>query len=185
MSPHRAVLLALLAVVLSAAPARAGAVPDSATRASLQRQIGHLGRVRIGGRGGQTLLLKPVVREDGLRMREPWHNPRPAFIVIGEVPAPPPPVAFVPWSEIDEVQVPRGDPLRGSISGAIFGAGLSAIVVTVYNGVVRRYPEDAVPIVITGTAILVGVGASVGAVVGSYTENWRTIYPALPAKQRR
>jgi hypothetical protein len=160
-------------------------VPDSITRAALQRQIGHLGKVRLAGPAGETFLLKPVVRDDGLHMSGRWRAPRPALIVIGDVPAPPPPVDFVPWSEIDQVQVPRGDPLRGALSGAIFGAGLSAIIITGYNGVVRRYPEDALPIVIAGSAILVGGCAAVGAVVGSYTEGWRTVYPAPPASKRR
>lgn len=178
------IALALLAPGFSAARALAGAVPDSATRAAVQRQIGHLGRVRIVGPAGETLLLKPVVREDGLHMREPWRRPRPALVVVGEIPAPPPPVDFVPWSGIDEVQVARGDPMRGALTGAIFGAGLSAILLTVYNGVARRYPEEAVPIVITGGAILIGGCAAVGAVAGSYTENWRTVHPAPPAKRR-
>ena len=185
MRARAAIGLALLAAALAAPTARAGAVPDSAVRAALQRQIGHLGRVQVVGPAGSTLLLKPVVREDGLHMREPWRAPRPALVVIGDVPAPPPPVDFVPWSEIAQVQVPRGDPARGAISGAIFGAGLSAITLVVYNGVARRYPEEALPIVITGSAILIGAGAAVGAVIGSYTENWRTIYPAPPPKPRR
>ena len=61
--------LALLAAALAAAPPRA-AVPDSAARAALQRQIGHLGRVRLVGPAGETFLLRPVVRDDGLHMRD-------------------------------------------------------------------------------------------------------------------
>jgi hypothetical protein len=182
-------VLALLALAASlaaasAAPARAGAVPDSATRASLQWRIGHLGKVRLVGPAGETFLLEPVVRDDGLHMRRRWKAPRRALIVVGEVPAPPPPPAFVPWSEIDEVQVPRGDPARGALTGAVLGAGVSVILLAVNNDVWRRYPQEALPLVITGSAVLIAGCAVVGAVAGSYTENWRTVHPAPPEKRR-
>jgi hypothetical protein len=181
-----AIVLALLAAAPpGAASARAGTVPDSAARAALERQVGHLGRVRIAGPAGHTLVLKPVVCEDGLHMRGPWHAPRPALVVIGDVPAPPPPVAFVPWSEIDQVQVPRGDPGRGALSGAIFGAGLSAILITIYQQAIRMDTEVALPLVLTGSAVLVGTGALFGAVAGSYAEDWRTVYPAPPPPAKR
>jgi hypothetical protein len=172
--------LALLAAELAAAPARASAVPDSTARAALERQLGHVGRVRVAGPAGHTFVLRPAVREDGLHMRGTWRAPRPALVVIGDVPGPPPPVAFVPWSEIDAVQVPRGDPLKGLFSGAIFGAGMSAILTVVYGGVVRRYPDQALPFVFAGTAVLVATGATIGAVAGSYAEDWRTVYPPPP-----
>jgi hypothetical protein len=176
--------LAVLLAAASAAPARAGAVPDSAARVALQRRIGHLGRVRLLGPAGETLLLKPAVREDGLHMREPHRVPRPAVIVIGDIPAPPPPVDFVPWSEIDEVQVARGDPARGLVIGALLGAGVSAVLIGTYNSSIRADTEVAMPIVATGAAILVAGGALLGALLGSYTENWRTVHPPPPEKRR-
>jgi len=173
-------------VLLAALPllARAEAVPDSATRAALLRRIGHLAKVRVLGPAGETILLKPTVREDGLRMREPYHPPRPALVVIGEVPPPPPPVDFVPWSAIAEVQVARGEPLRGLASGALFGLGLSTIVLLVYHRAYSRYQEDALPIALVGGSVVVVTGAVVGATIGSFTEGWRSVYPEAPPDAR-
>ena len=180
------VALALLVWAQSAGAAPAGAVPDSATRAALQKRIGRLAKVRLLGPAGQeTILLKPLVRDDGLHMREPYRRPRPAVIVLGEVPAPPPPVDFVPWSAIDEVQVARGDPARGALSGALFGVGVVAISLAASHRVIQRYPEDAMPLVFMGGGILVAGCTVVGAVVGSYTEGWRTVHPEPPPPAKR
>ena len=182
---RRGILTVALAALL-AAPGTptvvAGAVPDSTARADLQRRIGHLGRVRLLGPAGETFLLKPAVREDGLHMRERWRAPRPALIVAGEVPPPPAPVDFVPWSEIDEVQVPRGDPVRGLVAGALLGAGASVVLIPACKGAIHM--DVDFPIEALCAAVLVGGGALCGAVVGSYTEGWRTVHPVPPEKRR-
>jgi hypothetical protein len=179
--------IATMLVLLAALPllARADVVPDSATRAALQRRIGRLAKVRVLGAAGETILLKPTVLEDGLRMREPYRPPRPALVVIGELPPPPPPVDFVPWSAIAEVQVARGEPVRGLVAGALFGAGLSAILFFAYERVYQRYGDEAVPVALLGGSSLTVTGAVVGATIGSFTEGWRTVYPAPPSTPPR
>jgi hypothetical protein len=177
-------LAALAASLLAAAPAVAGATPDSAARAALQRRIGRLGSVQLVGPAGSILLFKPVVREDGLHMREPWKPPRAALIVLGDVPAPPRPVEFVPWSAIEQVQVRRSGVGTGLLAGAAFGAGLAAILAVVYHHQITGDWETAQPVVLAGGTVLVGAGAVAGMLLGSLGGGWDTAYPA-PAPRGR
>jgi hypothetical protein len=182
-------LAALLALLCApAVPATAGqtATPDSAARAALQRRIGRLGSVQLVGPAGSVLLLEPVVREDGLHMREPWKPPRAALFVSADAPVPPRPVEFVPWSAIEQVQVRRSGTGTGLLAGAAFGAGLSGLLALAFHGQIASNWEagTAQPALIAGSAILVGTGALTGALLGSFGGGWHTVYPE-PAPRPR
>jgi len=170
-------LAALVVVTAAAASGRAGAIPDSAARAALQATIGHLGSVRVVGSTGGIRLLAPVVRDDGLHMRAPWKPPRPALFVSKDTPAPERPVDFVPWSAIEQVQVRRSRAGTGFLAGAAFGAGLVGMLVAVYHRPIMDDWSAAAPIVLAGGSIVVGAGATVGLLLGSFDEGWRTVYP--------
>ncbi len=167
-------LAVALPLIVSLGTAKAMDVPDSAQRARLQESIGHLGSVQILGAGRATLLLKPVVRDDGLHMREPYRAPRLALVEIGDVPKPPPPPDFVPWSAIEAVQVKRsmnpGSMARGFVIGGLLGALVSMpFVQALGRADVPRAPAIsffAVP------------GAAVGVVFGAGIQHWETVYPA-------
>ena len=180
-------LLALLAaLVVPAAPARAGDAPDSAARAALQERIGHAQAARITGPQGSILLHNPAVRDDGLFMRKPWKPPRQALVVLDGAPASPPPVEFVPWSAIDEVRVARGEWLSGTVKGGLIGAGVGAgvvalLAVAVDHGSFARAVEASDVIILVGIPI-VGVCTAVGAIVGSSYVSWPTVYPP-PARR--
>jgi hypothetical protein len=164
---------ALLAAVTLAPPARAVPAPDSAQRAALQSRIGHLGRVQIVGTRGATLLLKPVVRDDGLHLREPCRAPRQALIQIGEVP--PPPVPFVPWSEIGVVQAP----VNGFKAGLVAGA----VLLSQHRAIAREWDQYR-GLVVIGTPLFMGAGAlSGGLLFGLVGEQWKTVYPVRAARR--
>jgi len=173
-------MLALALVAAAAGTSAAAVAPDSAARAALQARIRRLGDVRIVGSAGTVRLLVPEVRDDGLHMRRPWKPPRAALFVSPDVPAPPRPVEFVPWSEISEVQVRRSRPGRGALMGAAFGAGLSLMLAAMDRDKITEAWDQAAPVVFAGGAIVVGAGAAIGALLGSVSEDWRTVYPAPP-----
>ena len=184
-------LTALLALLGPLAPpgtsAAQGVAPDSAARAALQRRIGRLGSVQLVGPAGSVVLLEPVVREDGLHMREPWKPPRAAVFVSADTPVPPRPVEFVPWSAIEQVQV-RGSGARiGLLAGAAFGAGLSGLLALAFHGQIASSWESgaAQPVIIAGSAILVGTGAVAGALIGVSGGGWHTVYPEPAPRPRR
>lgn len=167
-----------------AAPARAIPAPGSAQRAALQDRIGRLSRVQILGPSGATLLLKPVVRDDGLHMREPYSAPRQALIEIGDVPQPPPPVSFVSWSEIDAVQAP----VRAFRSGVVTGVVLSSLIVGATLFSFRRPFMDDWDrhrgTVLVGTPLLIGTGALAGGLLFALLgEDWQTVYPVRTARK--
>jgi hypothetical protein len=173
---------ALLAAVTLAPSARAVPAPDSAQRAALQSRIGHLGRVQIVGERGATLLLKPVVRDDGLHMREPWHPPRQALIEIDATPPPAPP-SFVPWSEIAAVQVPTGDFRGGATAGAVVGAFVVAVTLFSFRHDLHADWDTYAPSVWTGAPIVIGVSTLAGGLLfGLGSNDWRTVYP--PPRRR-
>jgi hypothetical protein len=175
---------ALLAAVTLAPSARAVPAPDSAQRAALQSRIGRLGRVQIVGPSGATLLFKPVVRDDGLHMREPYRAPRRALIEIGELPPLPPPVPFVPWSEIGVVQAPANGFSAGLGAGAVVAGVMAGAVIFSYRHVISRewYRYDG--IVMVGTPLFIGAGALAGGLLFGLTgEQWKTVYPGHPAKR--
>jgi hypothetical protein len=175
---------ALLAAVTFAAPVRAVPAPDSAQRAALQSRIGHLGRVQIVGARGATLLLKPVVRDDGLHMREPYRAPRQALIEIGELPPPPPPVPFVPWSEISVVQAPVNGFKAGLVAGAVFAGVMAGAVIFSYRHVISREWDRYDGAVMVGTPLFMGAGALAGGLLfGLVGEQWRTVYPVRAARR--
>jgi hypothetical protein len=175
---------ALLAAVTLAAPVAAVPAPDSAQRATLQRRIGRLGRVQIVGPSGQTLLLKPVVRDDGLHMRELYRAPRQALIEIGEVPLPPPPVPFVPWSEITAIRAPARGFASGAMMGAIFATGVTAATLFAFRHELSHDWDVYEPAVWFGAPLVIGAGVLAGGLLfGLVGEEWRTVYPARTARR--
>ena len=175
---------ALLAAVTLVAPARAVPAPDSAQRAALQSRIGHLGRVQIVGASGTTLLLKPVVRDDGLHLREPYRAPRQALIEIGEVPPSPPPVPFVPWSEIGVVQAPVNGFKAGLVAGAVFAGVMAGAVLLSQHRAIAREWDQYRGLVVIGTPLFIGAGALAGGLLfGLVGEQWKTVYPVRAARR--
>jgi len=175
---------ALLAPALPPPLARAADWPDSAQRAALQNRIGRLGRVQILGSRGATLLLKPVVRDDGLHMREPYRPPRQALIEIGDVPPPPPPVPFVPWSEIRAVQVPASGFASGAGMGAALGAIMAGTTLLAFRHEISRNWENYEGVILVGVPLFVGAGALAGGLVfGVFSGGWRTVYPVAPPRR--
>jgi hypothetical protein len=173
-----AALVALLwAVAATEVLAQDGSAPDSAQRAALQERIGHLGRVRIQGPGGTTLLLEPVVREDGLHMRGPWKAPRPALFVAGALPAAPHPAEFVPWSAIERVEVHRNAARSGALTGAVIGGFVVGLTLLTSRRQVTDSWEQYGSWIMAGSAVLIGGTTLIGLVLGTYGEEWAPVYP--------
>jgi hypothetical protein len=181
----RAIRLAVL-IALSCPPVVPGAsavessAPDSAQRAALQERIGRLDRVRILGPAGPTLLLVPVVQEDGLHMRSPWKPPRAALFVSADAPVPPPPVAFVPWSAIERVQVHRSATWSGALTGAVVGGFVVGLTLLVYHRNVSENWEQSGGWIVAGSGIVLGGTTLTGLALGSYGVEWTAVYPPPP-----
>jgi len=172
--------IALVVALLAAAvPAAHAAAPDSCQRAALQRRIGGLREVLLVGPAGEILLRQPLVDPDGIRMREPFHPPRPALIVVGELPAAPRPVERVAWSDIDSVQVHvGGDP--GSITmGFVIGALVGVLISVPFSQVAAQM---GVPKQVT-FSLTGGLGGLFGAAFGAGVQHWRTVFPRLRGEQ--
>lgn len=184
MIPLAALIAILCSPVVPGASAAGSSVPDSAQRAALERRIGRLGNVQLVGPTGGTLMLKPVVREDGLHMRGPWKPPRAALFVSGDVPAPSRPVDFVPWSAIEQVQVQRSGARTGFLAGAAFGAGVAAMLALGFQHEITNNWKADRAVVFVGIPALIGTGAATGMLLGSFSGGWHTVYPA-PAPRGR
>jgi hypothetical protein len=177
------VLIVLLCplVILPACATEIGS-PDSAQRAELQGRIGRLDRVRILGPAGTTLLREPVVREDGLHMRGPWKPPRAALFVSADAPVPPRPVEFVPWSAIEHVQVHGNAARSGALTGAAIGVVAVGLTLLAGHRQVAEEWEHAGTWIMAGSALVV-VGTSItGLVLGTFGEEWKTVWPPSPAR---
>jgi hypothetical protein len=180
--PPRALLLAvsLLGPFAFAASAQSGAVPDSTQRAQLESRIGRLGQVQIVGAAGTQLLPRPVVREDGIHMREPYHAPRPALIVVGDVPESRRPPASVPWDQIDSVQVREGLQPRSTL----MGLGIGALVGGLISGVILHRDLERLGLSGPGVISVFSVpGAVVGFALGAGIQHWHTVYPPRPRRE--
>jgi hypothetical protein len=178
-----ALLIALLCAPLAAgASAAGGSAPDSAQRAALQERIGRLDRVRILGPAGTTLLLAPVVREDGLHMRKPWKPPRAALFVSADAPVPPAPATFVPWSAIERVQVHRNAAWSGALTGAVVGGVVVGLTLLVYHRNVSENWEHSGGWIVAGSAMVLGGTTLTGLVLGSYGVEWASVYPPPRAR---
>jgi hypothetical protein len=180
-----AVLLALLCpLVVPGACAAAGGAPDSAQRAALQERIGRCGRVRILGTEGPTLLLEPVVREDGLHMRRPWKPPRAALFVSADAPTPPRPAEFVAWSTIEGVQVRRSAWRSGALTGAVLGGAVVSLSLVTYRHQVAANWEQSGRWIMAGSTMVVVGTTLTGFLLGSVGEEWRTVWPSPPPPVR-
>ena len=186
----RAIRLAVL-VVLSCSPVVPGAsaaesgAPDSTQRAALQERIGRLDRVRVLGPAGTTLLLEPVVREDGLHMRGPWKPPRAALFVSADAPVPPRPAEFVPWSAIERVQVHRSAARSGALTGAVIGGCVVGLSLLTYHRQVAGSWEEAGHWILAGSAVVIGGTTLTGLVLGTFAEEWTPVYPPPASAARR
>jgi hypothetical protein len=191
-SPHMvrplqifAVFYALLVGASLATPVGAVPDPDSAQRAALQERVGHLDRVRILGPGGTTLLLKPVVREDGLHMRGLWKPPRAALFVSADAPAPPRPVEFVPWGAIERVQVHRSATRSGALTGAVIGGFVVGLTLLASRRQVSEEWKQADIWIMAGSALVIGGTTLTGLVLGTFAEEWTPVYPPSVSGARR
>ena len=185
----RAIRAATLFVLLCSplvprASAAEGGAPDPAQRAALQQRIGHLDRVRILGPGGTTLLLQPVVRDDGLHMRGPWKPPRAAIFVSADAPVPPRPVEFVPWSEIDRVQVHHSGARSGALTGAVIGGVVVGLCLLTYHHQVAEEWEGSGHWIMAGSGLVIGGTTLTGLVLGTFGEDWVTVLPPPPSRAR-
>jgi hypothetical protein len=176
-----AALLALSGLALApAACAAAGGAPDSAERAAVEARIGRLGRVRILGPGGPTVLLHPVVREDGLHMSGTWKPPRAALFVSADAPKPARPTEFVPWSAIEGVQVGRSAARSGALGGAVLGGAIVGLsLLTYHRNVSENWEQSGGWILAAGTTVVVGTTV-VGFLLGATGQEWRTVWPPPP-----
>lgn len=180
-----AALLALLCMPVGPGTfAAAGAAPDSAQRAALEARIGHRGRVRILELQGPTVLLHPVVREDGLHTRGTWKPPRAALFVSADAPKPPRPAEFVPWSAIEGVQVGRSAARSGALGGAMLGGAIVGLsLLTYHRNVSENWEQSGGWILAAGTTVVVGT-TLVGFLLGATGEEWRTVWPPPPSRVR-
>jgi hypothetical protein len=182
---HFAVFCALLVCAPLAMPAGAFPAPDSAQSAALQQRIGRLDRVRIVGPAGTTLLREPVVREDGLHMRRPWKPPRAALFVSADAPAPSRPVEFVPWSAIEGVQVHGNATRSGALTGAVIGGFVVGLTLLADRRQVAEEWEQAGIWIMAGSAVVIGGTTLAGFVLGTFGEEWKTVWPPPPLRVRR
>jgi hypothetical protein len=172
-----ALILLLCSLVAPGASAAEGGAPDSAQRAALQERIGRLDRVRVLGPAGTTLLLVPVVREDGLHMRRPWKPPRPALFVSADAPVQPRPVEFVPWSAIEHVQVHRSGAWSGALTGAVIGGFVVGLTLLTYHHQVAESWGESGGWIVAGSAVVLGGATLTGLVLGTFAEEWTPVYP--------
>ena len=172
-----ALILLLCPPIVPGASAGESGAPDSAQRAALQERIGRLDRVRVLGPAGPTLLLEPVVREDGLHMRRPWKPPRAALFVSADAPVPPSPVTFVPWSAIERVQVHRSGAWSGTLTGAVVGGFVVGLTLLTYHRQVAESWDGSGGWIVAGSAMVLGGTTLTGLVLGSYGVEWASVYP--------
>ena len=179
-----ALIVLLCSPVVPEASAQESAAPDSAQRAALQERIGRLDQVRILGPAGATLLREPVVREIGLHMRGPWKPPRAALFVSADAPVPPRPVEFVPWSAIEGVQVHRSATSSGALTGAVIGGAVVGLTLLTCHRQVSDNWEDSAGWITAGSAMVVVGTTLTGLLIGSFGEEWATVWPPPPPRVR-
>ncbi len=172
----RALGILVLLLVAAASTTHAAVAPDSAQRAALEARIGRAAKVRLLAPEGPIIMLEPTVREDGIGAGKPYHPPRPALIVVGEVRAAQP-VDFVPWSRIEGVQVRTSAARGGAVLGALVGLALVGAGVRVLQASKDIDWADGRGQVIGIGAGIVGAGALAGFALGSLGEDWKTVYP--------
>ena len=151
-----------------------GCLPDGATAQTLPpeaiQQVNAASRIRVRLTSGeQATLYAPAIDSGSLS----YTGSR--FLGHGGSLAQLPPPLPVP--RITQIQVPRGThALLGGKIGAGVGCGLSLLAIAVTAGDSWTSPtaEEAG----RGVVALTLIGAGVGALIGSASPRWRTVYSA-------
>ena len=150
------------------------------TSAPFQVQINAAAKIRVVGAWGRAELTEPKVSLDSIRytrsevlasVATPNALPLPLSLTL------PQPLSL---ADVTEVQVPAGhDTGHGAVAGGLLLGGLmlvAAVATSSCNSCITG--GTSAGDVIRGTVVAGAIGAGIGALVGSTSTRWKTVYHA-------